>query len=106
MARLKGALDLNLLPLLVALHETRSIEDTADRLQVSPHAVRTGLAELRRYFADRLFVGPQLSPTPNGAALCEAIAACMRMLSERLAELTWSPPDRLSRRMFDESIAS
>lgn len=48
-------LDLNLIRLLIAVHETRSVTAAAQRLSLSQPAVSYGLAKLRRTYGDRLF---------------------------------------------------
>ena len=49
-------LDLNLIPYLVAIEETRNVSRAAERLGVSQPRVSTALARLREYFNDPLFV--------------------------------------------------
>ena len=49
-------LDLNLIPYLVAMEETRNVSRAADRLGVSQPRVSTALGKLREYFGDQLFV--------------------------------------------------
>lgn len=48
-------LDLNLMRVLIAVHETRSVTAAAQRLALSQPAVSYGLAKLRRTYGDRLF---------------------------------------------------
>ncbi len=59
-------MDLNLVRVFVAVHETRSITLAAARLYVTPPAVSQSLAKLRRSFDDPLFerVGRRMDPTP------------------------------------------
>lgn len=49
-------LDLNLIRVLIAVHEARSVTAAAERLALSQPAVSYGLAKLRRVYSDRLFV--------------------------------------------------
>jgi len=49
-------LDLNLIPYLVAIEETRNVSRAAERLGVSQPRVSTALGRLREYFNDPLFV--------------------------------------------------
>jgi DNA-binding transcriptional LysR family regulator len=60
-------LDLNLLRVLTALDEHRSVSAAAVRLQRSQPAVSSSLGRLRRFFADPLFVrsGNRMQPTPR-----------------------------------------
>ncbi|UOQ57377.1 LysR family transcriptional regulator [Leucobacter allii] len=59
-------MDLNLIRVFVAVHETRSITLAATRLYVTPPAVSQSLAKLRGALDDRLFerVGRRMHPTP------------------------------------------
>lgn len=59
-------IDLNLLPLLLVLMETRSTQATADRIGRTQSAVSHALNRLRDMMGDQLFVrhGPKLIPTP------------------------------------------
>jgi DNA-binding transcriptional LysR family regulator len=60
-------LDLNLLRVLVALDECRSVSTAAIRLQRSQPAVSAALGKLRSFFEDPLFVrsGNTMQPTPR-----------------------------------------
>jgi DNA-binding transcriptional LysR family regulator len=68
-------LDLNLLPIAVALYDERSVSRAARRLGVSQPAVSRALSRLRHAFGDPLFVrGPSgIVPTPRAHALVRAI---------------------------------
>ena len=48
-------LDLNLVRVFVAIHETRSVTQAAERLDVTQPTISYGLAKLRKVYADRLF---------------------------------------------------
>lgn len=82
-------LDLNLLPVLDALLETRSVTRASARLHMSQPAVSHALARLRRALPDPLFVrGPRgLEPT----AWCLAMAPTLRQLLFGLAEALVPP---------------
>ena len=60
-------LDLNLLRVLVAIHEKRSVSAAAIQLERSQPSVSSALAKLRTFFADPLFVrsGNTMQPTPR-----------------------------------------
>lgn len=66
-------LDLNLLYVLVALENKRSVSAAALTLQKSQPAVSGALAKLRTFFNDPLFVrsGNSMQPTPRAIALIE-----------------------------------
>jgi len=67
-------LDLNLIPYLVALEETRNVSRAGARLGVSQPRVSAALAKLREYFGDPLFVRTSrgMEPTPRALALIPA----------------------------------
>ena len=64
-------LDLNLLPIVIALYEERAVNKTATRLGMSQPAVSAALARLRKAFDDPLFVRTAhgMEPTPRVHAL-------------------------------------
>ncbi|GLU30325.1 LysR family transcriptional regulator [Trinickia caryophylli] len=68
------SLDLNLIPFLVALEETRNVSRAAVKLGVSQPRVSTALGKLRTYFGDPLFVRTSrgMEPTPRAMALIPA----------------------------------
>src|SRR5262245_14046537 len=67
--------DLNLLPVLVAIHEHGSVTGAAQRLGMSQSAVSTALARLRRHYGDPLFhrVGHGMEATARTRALIEPL---------------------------------
>jgi DNA-binding transcriptional LysR family regulator len=69
-----ATLDLNLLHVLVALGETRSVSAAAVKLEKSQPAVSVALGKLRQSFGDPLFVrsGNTMQPTPRAAALVQS----------------------------------
>jgi DNA-binding transcriptional LysR family regulator len=72
-------LDLNLLYVLVALDERRSVSGAASTLGRSQPAVSVALGRLREFFGDRLFVrsGNSMQPTPRAAALVNSARAVL-----------------------------
>ena len=68
------AFDLNLLPILLALHDARSVSMAAQQLGMSQPGVSTALAKLRTAFDDPLFVRTSrgMEPTPRAMALIPA----------------------------------
>lgn len=67
-------LDLNLLRVLVALDERRSVSGAAAAIGRSQPAVSVALGKLREFFGDRLFVrsGNRMEPTPRAAGLIDS----------------------------------
>jgi DNA-binding transcriptional LysR family regulator len=72
-------LDLNLLYVLVALDEKRSVSGAALKLERSQPAVSAALAKLRAFFNDPLFVrsGNSMQPTPRAASLIDSARAVL-----------------------------
>jgi DNA-binding transcriptional LysR family regulator len=67
-------LDLNLIPYLVAMEDTRNVSRAAEQLGVSQPRVSTALGRLREYFDDPLFVRTSkgMEPTPRALAILPA----------------------------------
>ena len=67
-------LDLNLIPYLVAMEDTRNVSRAAEQMGVSQPRVSTALGRLREYFGDPLFVRTSrgMEPTPRALALIPA----------------------------------
>lgn len=67
-------LDLNLLSVMVALEEQRSVSGAALKLGKSQPAVSAALAKLRKFFDDPLFLrtGNSMQPTPRAAAVVKS----------------------------------
>lgn len=63
--------DLNLLRLLLAVHDTGSVTAAAAKLQLSQPTASAALARLRRSFGDALFIrhGGSMTPTPRALNL-------------------------------------
>jgi len=87
-------LDLNLLPIAVALYEERGVSKTATRLGMSQPAVSAALAKLRKAFDDPLFVRTSrgMEPTPRAQALiAPARDVLSRVERDLLSGLTFDP---------------
>ena len=71
-----NTLDLNLLPVLVALHRSRSVSKAAADLDLSQPATSLALGRLRKAFDDPLFVRSRagMLPTPRCTELADAAA--------------------------------
>jgi DNA-binding transcriptional LysR family regulator len=94
--------DLNLLPVLVKIHEYGSVSAAADHLGMSQSAVSATLAKLRLKYGDPLFhrVGHGMQPTARMSALIEPLRDVMarvegtftlsREFSPRTTEHTFS----------------
>lgn len=78
--------DLNLLPIALALYDERSVSRAAQRLGMSQPAVSMALRRLRGSFNDQLFVraAAGVSPTPRAHALIEVARPLVTQLYERL----------------------
>ena len=87
-------LDLNLLYVLIALEEQRSVSRAAAKLDRSQPAVSAALAKLRTFFDDALFlrVGNTMQPTPLAAAVTKSARPLLdRIGSEIVAPRTFEP---------------
>lgn len=83
------SLDIKLLRLLDALHTTRSVTRTAERLDLSQPTISIGLARLRKMLGDPLFVRTSegMQPTPRVDALMPAVRQVLDGL-QQLASVT------------------
>ena len=87
-------LDLNLIPYLVAMEDTRNVSRAAEHLGVSQPRVSTALGRLRNYFGDPLFVRTSrgMEPTPRALALLPAARdALMRIEKGMLDAQDFAP---------------
>jgi DNA-binding transcriptional LysR family regulator len=85
--------DLNLLRVLHAMLEERSVARTAARLHVTSPAVSNALARLRAGLGDALFVrkGRGLTPTPRALELAPTLATTFANLERALAQVPFEP---------------
>lgn len=85
--------DLNLLRVLDALLETRSVSRAAERLGVSQPAVSGMLARLRESYGDPLFVRRQhgMLPTPRAEALAAPVRALLAQVAQGLQAERFEP---------------
>ena len=81
-------LDLNLIPYLVAIEETRNVSRAAERLGVSQPRVSTALGRLRAHFNDPLFVRTSrgMDPTPRALALVPAAREALNRIERGLLD--------------------
>lgn len=81
-------LDLNLIPYLVAMEDTRNVSRAAERLGVSQPRVSTALGRLREYFGDPLFVRTSrgMEPTPRALALIPAARDALVRIEKGMLE--------------------
>lgn len=94
-------LDLNLIRVFVAIYETRSVTQAAERLDVTQPTISYGLAKMRQVYADRLFSrsGAGLVPTGLAEQLFERFREALATIESTLEQQ--SPFDAaLSTRRF------
>jgi DNA-binding transcriptional LysR family regulator len=87
-------LDLNLLYVLVALDETRSVSGAALKVHRSQPSISAALAKLRAFFNDPLFVrsGNTMQPTPRAVSLIESAHSVLaRVGADIVATPTFDP---------------
>jgi DNA-binding transcriptional LysR family regulator len=93
--------DLNLLPVLLAIHEHVSVSQAAQHLGMSQSAVSTALGKLRVKYSDPLFhrVGHGMKPTVRTRALVEPLREAMsRVTTTFTADAQFNP--RTTERTF------
>lgn len=87
-------LDLNLLYVLVALDERRTVSGAAQKLHKSQPGVSVALGKLRAFFGDPLFIrsANRMQPTPRGEAVIAAARSVLqRVGSDIVAQPTFDP---------------
>jgi DNA-binding transcriptional LysR family regulator len=96
-----ASLDLNLLPILVALHERGSVSQAAVALGMSQPAVSAALAKLRVHFDDPLFVrgAGGMQPTPRVGALVKSARAILAQIEHAMVPEPDFTPARSTRRI-------
>lgn len=96
-----GDVDLNLLHVFAAVHDTRSVGRAADRLGLSQPAASHALTRLRQLLNDPLFVRAPggVRPTPRAERLAPQVQAALQLLDAALQEDERFDPAR-SRRRF------
>lgn len=92
-------LDLNLIRVLIAVHETRSVTAAAERLALSQPAVSYGLGKLRRTYGDRLFHrgAGGLSATPLAERIYRQYREAMTAVEQTLDDVERFDPQRSTR---------
>lgn len=93
-------LDLNLVRVFVAIHETRSVTQAAERLDVTQPTISYGLAKLRKVYADRLFTrgSDGLVPTTLADQLFQRYREALTTVEGTLELHTAFDPQRSTRR--------
>lgn len=91
--------DLNLLVVLDALLQTRSVKQAARRIGLSPSATSHALARLRQLLSDPLLVraGRQLVPTPRAEHLRPALQQLLHDLGQLISVAERPEPTQLRR---------
>lgn len=104
MTSLRG-LDLNLLLVFEALHETRSVSRAGQRLGLSQSATSHALARLREACRDELFLRAQtgMTPTPVANRLYPEVHQALESLRHSVAEARGFDPATSTRR-FEVAI--
>jgi DNA-binding transcriptional LysR family regulator len=89
-------LDLNLLPVLLALHDERNVTRAARRLGISQPAASVALSKLRASFKDPLFLktGSGIEPTPRADALAVAAREILSHVERTMSANTDFDPSR------------
>lgn len=92
-------LDLNLLYVLVALNERRSVSGAARKLHRSQPAISVALGKLRDFFGDPLFVrsGNGMEPTPRATTLIESARGVLERIDFDIVAEPPFDPGRSSR---------
>ena len=92
-------LDLNLIPYLVAIEETRNVSRAAERLGVSQPTVSHALQRLRLLYGDPLFVRAQggMAPTAKAQRLAKAVDHALTTLEVAIRETETYDPARSDR---------
>lgn len=90
-------LDLNLLPIVVALYEQRSVSRAADRLGMSQPALSGALARLREHLGDALFIrsGGAMEPTQRTLALLGPIREMLALVRDEILASADFVPERI-----------
>lgn len=91
---MRKGLDLNLLPVLTALDDSRSVSGAAVALGLTQPQVSVALARLRRYFHDPLFIrsAHEMRPTPRATALAESARQILGRIAQELSpEIDFDP---------------
>jgi DNA-binding transcriptional LysR family regulator len=90
--------DLNLLPIVVALYEERSVSRAAERLGVSQPTLSGSLAKLRESFNDALFIrsGGAMEPTERTLALLQPIRDMLALVHRDILTSSDFSPERLA----------
>ena len=91
-------LDLNLIRVFVAIYETRSVTQAAERLDVTQPTISYGLAKMREVYADRLFSRGAAGLLPTGLA---------EQLFERFRDALATVESTLEQqRLFDPALST
>src|ERR1700722_2263399 len=88
-------IDLRLLTIVTELHRTRSVSQTAERLELSQSTVSMSLARLRKHFNDPLFVRTSsgMEPTPHAIQLIDLLSHAETLLETALEHhVVFNPP--------------
>lgn len=92
-------LDLNLIRVFVAIYETQSATEAAERLDITQPTVSYGLAKLREALSDQLFVRDQRSfkPTPRATSLYLKFRDALESIGNAIEETQGFDPSSATR---------
>jgi len=95
-----AALDLNLVRVFVAIYQTRSVTQAAQRLSLTQPTLSYSLARLREAYGDRLFLrgAGQLTPTTLADQLYEKFAGPLAVIEGTLQQRQHFDPLQSTRR--------
>lgn len=84
---MRKGLDLNLLPVLTALDDHRSVSGAAVQLGMTQPQVSVALAKLREFFHDPLFIrtAHQMRPTPRATSLVQSARQILDQVGQELS---------------------
>ncbi|MGH9510400.1 MAG: LysR family transcriptional regulator [Terriglobales bacterium] len=94
-------IDLNLVRVCVAIHESGSVTRAADLLSLTQPTVSYGLAKLRELFGDPVFLrnARGMVPTPRGEQICQQFREALTHIDSALESAQAFDPKRSTRRM-------
>ncbi|SFC64304.1 DNA-binding transcriptional regulator, LysR family [Polaromonas sp. OV174] len=94
-------IDLNLVRVCVAIHESGSVTRAADLLSLTQPTVSYGLAKLRELFGDPIFLrsARAMVPTPRGEQICQQFREALTHIDSALESAQAFDPLRSTRQM-------
>lgn len=98
---MREGLDINLLRILVALEERRSVSLVAKAMRRSQPSISSALGRLRKQMGDPLFLrsGPVMVPTPRAASVVAAARAALDIVDRQVV-----PPSNFDPAKIDQPV--